>query len=345
MAIEEYRRKFPSRPVTCREVRLQESIFQAKRYQALGQHWSKKRVIRSIRARRSAGRALNRAVVGVEDDKLLEAGLRYFGSWDGALRASGSNPEEVRKWSRWTPDLFRRRIGRLQERGVPLSWSAVRRRDRKLMKVAYSRYGSWTKALRAFGKVPQFDHERWTRAKVVREILERQRRGEPLHARHLMLNGAGFLYGAARSKFGTWGKALRAAGIAPATVHRRRSWTKATVLRAIRAACSKRTKPFGLEDEDPGLVAAARKFFGGWYEALRASGVWSPSNRSGYRWTKEELAAALRRRIRQGHPMRPTDVKKDANDLYLASRKLFGSLHAAAQAAGYPNAVPPPRRR
>lgn len=344
LSLEEYRRRFPDRPVTCLEVRRQESVSQAKRYQALGRHWSKKRVIRSIRARWAAKRALNLGAVRAEDEKLLEAALRHFGSWDGALQASRIDPEETRKCSRWTTDLFRRRIGRLRERGVPLSWSAVRRSDPKLLKAAYSRYGSWTKALRAFGLIPDYDHERWTRAKVVRWILERHRKGQPLYARHLMLNGESKLYGAALSKFGTWGKALRAAGIDPETVHRRRSWTKASVLEAIRAACSKR-KPFGLEDEDPGLVAAARKFFGGWYEALGASGVWSPSNRTSYRWTKEELAAALRHRVRQGRSMRPFDVKQDASDLYQASRKLFGGLRAAARAAGCLDAVPAARTR
>jgi hypothetical protein len=208
------------------------------------------------------------------------------------------------------------------------------------MKAAYSIYGSWTKALRAFGLVPHYDHARWTRSKVVEAIHKRRREGQPLYARYLMLNGASKLYGAALSQFGTWGKALQAAGIDPATVHRRRAWTKASVRDAIRAAALKRS-PFGLEDEDAGLVAAARKFHGGWYEALSAAGIWSPKDRSGHRWTKPELTAALRRRVRGGHSMRPTDVRREANHLYRASRKHFGSWRGAAKAAGFLHAVPP----
>lgn len=343
LGIQQYRRKFPDAQVTCLEIREIESVFQARRYKALGRHWSKKHVVRAIRARFAAGRDLHLGAVKTSDQRLLEAALRYCRSWDHALLAAHLDPDCVRKWSRWTRDRFRRKILELKREGLPLSWSAARRRDPRLLKAAYVVFGSWTKALHAFGLKPVYEHERWTKAEVVRRILERRRRGEPLYARYLMLNGLGRLYHAALSKFGAWGEALRAAGIDPATVHLRRAWTKDNVLPAIREAC-RRLKPFGMEDEDPGLVAAGRRFYGGWHEALSAAGVWSPKNRAGFRWTRKELLSAIRRRAREGRQMGPGDVHQEANDLYMAARKRFGGWRAAAKAAGCSRAVPPPRR-
>jgi hypothetical protein len=339
----EYRRKFPDAPVTCLEIRERESISQARRNKALGRHWSRKQVVRAIRARVAAGRYLNLGAVRAGDGSLLEAGLRYFRSWDNALRAARIDPERVRKWTRWSRERMLERILGLKREDVPLSWAAARRRDPKLLKAAVALFGSWTKALQALGHTPVYEHVGWTKAEVVRRILERRKRGEPLYARSLMVNGQGKLYGAARAKFGTWGKALQAAGIDPQTVHLRRDWTRENVLSAIRKACRRRNA-FGMEDEDPGLVRAARKFYGGWHEALGAAGVWSPGNRAGYRWTRKELLSATRRRARLGRPMGPGDVRKEANDLYMAGRKRFGSWRAVARAAGCSRAVPPPRR-
>jgi hypothetical protein len=290
----------------------------------------------------AADRPLNLGLVKREDERLVEAALRYLGSWDEALRAARIEPETVRKWNRWTISRFRKHIRDLGKAGIALSWAAIRQADPKLMKAAYEQFGSWTKTLRAFRLEPVYDHVQWTKREVIRRIIERRRNGEPLYARYLMLNGLSKLYGAALTKFGTWGKALRAAGIDPGTVHRRRAWTKENILSAIRKACRGRT-PFGLEIEDPGLVAAARKVYGGWHEALGAAGIWSPKNRSGYRWTREELLAALSTRVRDGRSMRPTDVKDEENDLYMAARKLYGGFREAAKAAGCLGAVPPPR--
>ncbi|MBL8158736.1 hypothetical protein JNK62_04350 [bacterium] len=52
-------------------------------------YWSKKLVIVSIRARARAGYSLSHGDMEIEDSPLLEAGYRYFGTWENAVEKAG----------------------------------------------------------------------------------------------------------------------------------------------------------------------------------------------------------------------------------------------------------------
>jgi hypothetical protein len=75
-------------------------------------------------------------------------------------------------------------------------------------------FGDWNKALRAAGFDPDKMrlHKFWDREKVIEEIRSLRERNEPLHARYVIRNYPD-LFEAARRHYGSWGKALRAAGI------------------------------------------------------------------------------------------------------------------------------------
>lgn len=280
LSVSAYERRFPKSPMTCLEVREKESESQGRRQEAIGGRWTEGRIVRELRRRAATRRPLNLGAVQSQDPALSEAIRRYFPSWDEALHAAGLDPAQIRKWERWTAELFRSRIQALKRKGVPLSWSAAGRHDPRLLKATYVVYGNWSKALRALGEKPVYDHGRWSKAEVVRTLRKKRHTGKPLYAQHIIRTGGSRLYHAALSRFGSWASALRAAGIDPAKVERRRVWTKKSVLLAIRKVCRKRS-PLGMEDEDPGLVRVARKFYGGWPHAVAAAGVRRPALRAG----------------------------------------------------------------
>jgi hypothetical protein len=58
--------------------------------------WSRRAVLTAIADRRGRGRPLHYSAVVAEDEPLLGAARRLFGSWNDALRAAGLDPEKVR---------------------------------------------------------------------------------------------------------------------------------------------------------------------------------------------------------------------------------------------------------
>ena len=82
-----------------------------------------------------------------------------------------------------------------------------------------------------------------------------------------------------------------------------------------------------------GLYDAARRYHGGWNQALHAAGIDPGSVRAVRRqWTRDSVIEELRRRAADG--VQPTCVSSIRPiSLVKACRKLFGSCEAAAVAA------------
>ena len=83
------------------------------------------------------------------------------------------------------------------------------------------------------------------------------------------------LHCAARNHFGSWNKAVLAAGLKPS----RKQWTEQMVIEAVRArhqrGQSLTSKVF---EDDAALAGAAYRLFGGWRQALTAAGI-TPTTR------------------------------------------------------------------
>jgi hypothetical protein len=100
----------------------------------------------------------------------------------------------------------------------------------------------------------------WTRESIIHELLEREAKGLPL-----TVGGAGInrsLYGATRRIFGSWRKAVVAAGVNPTKLQRVIQWNRERVIEAI-LKHALRNEPLAAELVDPrSLVAAGQRFFG-----------------------------------------------------------------------------------
>jgi len=154
-------------------------------------------------------------------------------------------------------------IRRRADAGHPLN-SGANRGD-WLYAQAVKQFGSWGVAVEAAGfSYADIKTRPMTRQEVIAELKELGKNGEPLRsAEHRKLHR-----GAVRH-FGTWRDALLAAGVDP---DMGRKWTRASVLRSLRAEVEV-GRPMGanaMRRRDENLYMAARRCFGTWAAACEA---------------------------------------------------------------------------
>ena len=225
----------------------------------------------------------------------------------------------------WTKELVLREIRKLHRAGKSLAATQV---DNALILSARRRFGSWPTA-RAQA-VPGFadPYKSWTKRKLVDELAALQARGISLSATKLRRTGRGRLVNAAVRLFGSWdGARARVAGFTPT----QQSWTKDTVLRAMRARHRRSLSMSAtvVKRDDGPLMAAVLRYFESWPIARDAARV--PYRDPRRTWPPERVIAALRRHAPDGK--RPT-IARVGQALYKVAIARFGSFPAACRAAG-----------
>ena len=166
---------------------------------------------------------------------------------------------------------------------------------------------------------------RWNKERIVAAIRSEQKHDPSL--RHVCIHDKGLYYAAYRF-FGSWRKAVLAAGAKPFN----RQWTKESIVRAIRDRHKQCLPILGITAKDPALYAATQRHFGGWPQAMLAAGLpWKPKKW----WSRERVMAAIQSRYQQGLPL--CGLHKTDRPLAYAARKYFGSWPAAVAAAGVPD--------
>lgn len=169
---------------------------------------------------------------------------------------------------------------------------------------------------------------------IVHRIQERHARGAAMNVRGVRAD-ARELELAANRRFGNWAKALRASGIDPLSVARRRPWTAKQVIQAIRDLHERgvRLNYTSAHAANHGLPPAAVKQFGSWDAALRVAGF-DPATMRVNRppWTKTVIVRLIQDQVTPGMPLVARRIKPET--AVLAAKRLFGSLKAAFRQAG-----------
>lgn len=293
--------------------------------------WTPEAVLEAIRARVDRAEPVNAGSVGV--GSLYQAVQRFFGSWRQALEAAGLDTFAICRTLGGDLDIPRR-IRDLAREGHPLNHNAMLATDRRLLRAACLQYGSWPEALAAAGydvneirKTPK-----WTRQKIVEVILKRRSEGLPLNYSQVRWV---LSMEAVKRLFGSWDRALHAAGIAPDPTEAHRRWSRQAVIEAIgrRQAQGLPLNAKAVRLTDAPLANAYKRWFGAWSEALEAAGIDPHTWRmTSPRWTRSRLIETIRRIARQNGPLNPAAPGR--RYLVRAAGKLFGSWDAALQAAG-----------
>lgn len=252
----------------------------AKRYR-----WSRERIIEEIRKLHEQGIPLNMSSVRKVFPSLVATACsrRYFGSWKAAIEAAGFNHDEIIKLRRWTKERVIEEIRRLHQSGEDLRPSAVARTYQTLLMASRKFFNSWAEAVTAAGidydaYIKQFREKRIEQDKqfIIGEIRRLYQEG-----RIEELSGAWryhlSLFRKARHRFGSWRKAIEAAGLNYEEIVQRQKWTPEKIIAEI--------KRLYAEDQDlsvtammrnyPNLVAIAQspRYFGSWKAAVEAAGL------------------------------------------------------------------------
>jgi hypothetical protein len=271
--INDYKRRFRLAFAMCRKSRQKISIAKEDFWAKQGRHWTPAKLVAEIQRLHRTGKRLTRRCVPV---RLYEAGRRYFGTWEAAVRKAGLNYEEVSGVRRWSPAKVIDRIRALAADGVPLHASHIQRHYPFLHCAAIKHFPrSWARALRAAGFDPaQHKMQRgdWDRQRAVDWVTERVARRRSLLARDVPSDLRSFVH--KRLGLG-WADFLESLGIPYPGIKKRRDWTPAKVLSEI-----KRWRREGhalnyraVKDSYQALLQQAKKYFGSWDRARAAARV------------------------------------------------------------------------
>jgi len=277
----------------------------------------------------------------------------------------GTSRRLMPHWERpWTPEYVLDRMAELHRRGVSLHHSYVERREVSLLSKAGKYFGGWDEALRRIDTDPRkvrlvLPRAWWTEEVVADELWRMKRFGVGMMRQDLEAAGHRPLCLAAVRVFGSYERALEAAGIDPATVTHKTPKKYGDADKRRLHAALRRAACLKSPDARDRAVRALRQDFASMVSCLYGADCWGAVARDagvdpervsplkGAYPTKHRVVSDIRRRHRQGLPINSGAVQKRKGDLPLYRRgvALFGSWDAALDAAGFAHNVVRKRRR
>jgi hypothetical protein len=259
----------------------------------------------------------------------------------------------------WTRERIIRHILEREAEGRPLT-TGGKGVDKQLYSASRRIFGSWRNAILASGIPPEqvLTWERWTPAKILTKIRSISRRRRPLTTDQVERRYQN-LASAARRHFGSWSKAVLAAGVDPAKLQRVVPWNRERVIEAILTRALRNEPLVARLIEPRSLVEAGNRFFGGWQAAVAAAGLdprvtdMPPRRRRRSRpgqiragiaetpeelpqpWSRERVVELICARVREHKPINAWAVSRDHSGLYGAGRRYLTSWDEAIRAAGF----------
>lgn len=181
----------------------------------------------------------------------------------------------TRSYRHWSRDEVVREIRRLAVQGSELNSGHVARTLPALAYAARKYLGGWEEAITAAGlDYSQIRRKNlWDRTSVVERIRELTASGARLNVSAAEQNHRG-LVGAGIAHFGSWRRAIKAAGLDYRKVKRQQEWSKTRIVSEIGKLHRQGMKldtTTEVRKHRRALHAAAVRYFGSWAEALRAA--------------------------------------------------------------------------
>ena len=325
--------------------------------------WSRPVVLKAIHDRVRGDQPINCLAVAKDDPNLYEAACRHLGGWHEALRVAGFDPNRIRrKPPPWTAQSVLDEIRRRVAAGEPPAVCISAIRPESLVRGCRRFFGSWHEAViaaqldkmrpdnrgRRRGNGAASAHSwiqlaisciahRWIsgRDEVLEAIRKRQRDGLPLNRMAVFWSHRS-LDNAILRVFGSWDRAMQAAGIDPDGVRLHRRWSREKVIAELcqRAERGHSLCSFAVQKSDKSLAHAARHWFSSWNDALRCAGFDPEKHRErGPRWTCERVVRIIQDIHAGGGKVNGKAFASQS--IVIAGAQLFGSWDAALFAAGF----------
>ena len=222
MTEEKYRRKFPNESLISERMRAEktEALRRPPHWEPV---WSREYIVDYLIYKQERGEDLSPWFIYRYESALHANAKKYFGSYRAAIETAGIDYREIRAidlTERWTPAKVLERIRKLHREKPLDSTGDVRRRDSRLYDRCHHYFGGVVSAVEAAG-IPYVGLEhrrclRWTKHTVLHAIRVLDTSGISLSPTSLQkhLDGqAPVLLSHATEYFGSWGEAVRTAGI------------------------------------------------------------------------------------------------------------------------------------
>lgn len=183
--------------------------------------WTSDKLLDALRERSGGGRSI-KFNGGENDDVFKDAIYSRYGDWDTALRAAGLHPK-TRLINYWTESEVIKRIREIAERGESINTLHLEQKHPRLWNAARRLFGNIHNAIEAAGYDYSGVKKRgaWTRDSIVDKIRDYFLSGVDI-SQISMIDADSKLLAAGQKLFGSWSKAVNAAGIDYAGVKARR---------------------------------------------------------------------------------------------------------------------------
>ncbi len=305
--------------------------------------WNQRSVAAELRKLHRAKTPLHHAALERERPELVVAAYRYFDSYQSAIEAAGLDYTKIRV--RPMPSWDRKRVVRelkdLKRQKHGLWKRALRRTKPYLERAAKKHFGSYERAAKASGIPSNLlqppPYRSWSPDRVTLELRELYQRDPKLLKPGRLAASHPKLIRACRRRFGTYAKALSAAGIPYARVARvtRPPLSKEQIVKMIAQLFDHGVdlRYSAMYRKNPRLVDAARGRFGSYGKAVEAAGIDYPAPPQLRHWTARNVLAALRKLHHQGKDLRFRQFRAKHLPLFEAARHYFGTYLEAIKRA------------
>jgi hypothetical protein len=247
---------------------------------------------------------------GLSPDELIAKDFRIIQS-----SRRGYQPYGKREWIA--------AIKKIRKNGGSIRAGDLQHKNQNLYQLAVWLFGDYDKALSAAGFDPQQMRLRrfWDKEKIVQELGRIRGQNLPLYAKYVMKNHPNLFSGALR-QYGSWNKALVAAGITNKEIPRK---TRLGLLRDLRDAVEHRN------DISQALRSEIAYYFG----SLRDAKIALKTDRRLLNgWSKPKIITVLAHMHRSKEKLNYATGRREFPALVSAAEAYFGSWGKALYAAG-----------
>jgi len=243
---------------------------------------------------------------------------------------------------RWDKQEIIQTLRTLHRQGVDLSYNRLARKMQSLLSAAAYHFGSYRKAVERAGidYAGIIRKPRWTKPLIIKMIKQARREDKDLHwsavsRRRDDLGRAAFASIQDRL-FGSWDRALHAAGLDADQISRYRKWDRNTIVAELKERFSdeEALNSGALQRQDPGAHAAAVRHFGTYDNALKAAGFKPDRLRQRRKWTRPQVVRELRKFAGHNGGLRDADLRSENPALYGAALRHFKNLATARRMVG-----------